>query len=116
MVIGHHSGVHWLEDVWRRFRRELPNLVVPFAVVWIVFMVLGFVLVRDFDPFVMGIALALLFVAVLPMMWLRYGDQPIVRPAHHRVRRTFALIGLGFLWTAVALVVIGGVLAWLGIE
>ena len=50
-----------------------------------------------------------------PLIWMRY-EIPLVRGRERAARRAFAVLGLGCLWSVVALLVGVSVLAALGVE
>lgn len=105
----------WREDVWSRFRKDLPGYVL----IWVGITAIAVVLQRldgrgTTNPIEIVIYMAVIGVAVFPLVWIRY-EILLIRGSEHAVRRTFAVFGLGCLWAAVALV--GGifVLALIGI-
>ena len=105
----------WREDVWSRFRKDLPGYVL----IWVGITAIAVVLQRldgrgSGNPIDVVLGMAVLGVALLPLTWMR-GERPVLI-GPHATRRTFALIGIGCLWAAVALVAGVFVLARLGIE
>ena len=106
----------WREDVWSRFRKDLPGLVLLWAGVTAIAVVLQMLDGRGTtDPIDIIIYMAVIGVALTPLVWIRY-EIPLIRGREHALRRTFAVIGFGCLWAVVALV--GGifVLALIGID
>ena len=106
----------WRGDVWERFRKDLPGLVLIWVAVTAIAVVLQVIDGRGTtNPIEIVLALAVLGVAMTPLIWIRY-EIPLIRGREHATRRAFAVIGFGCLWAVVALV--GGfvVLALLGIE
>ena len=106
----------WREDVWSRFRKDLPGLGLIWAAVTAIAVVLQMLDGRGTTNAIeIVIVMSLLGVAVTPLLWVRY-EIPLIRGRQHALGRTFAVIGLGCLWAVVAL--IGGffVLAMIGIE
>ena len=107
--------MNWREEVWSRFRKDLPGYVL----IWIAITAIALLLTRldgrgSGNPMAVVLAMAVLGVALLPLTWMR-GERPVVT-GPHAARRTFALIGIGCLWAAVALVAGVFVLALIGIE
>ena len=112
---GYRCAVDWREDVWSRFKMDVPGYVL----IWIAITAIAVVLQRldgrgSGNPMAVVLATAVLGVALAPLLWMRT-ERPVYT-GRYGPRRTFALIGVGCLWAAVALV--GGlfVLALLGIE
>ena len=108
--------VDWRDDVWRRFREDLPG----FAVIWVGVMAIAVVLQMidgrgSSNPFEVVLAMTVMALALTPVIWIRH-EIPLIRGRHHSTRRTFAVIGVGCLWAVVAL--LGGtfLLALLGIQ
>ena len=69
------------------------------------------------NPNLLATALGVLIlgVAMTPLIWMRY-EIPLIRGRDRAVRRAFAVIGVGCLWSVVALVVGVWLLAALGVE
>ena len=106
----------WREDVWSRFRKDLPGYVL----IWVGITAIAVVLQRldgrgSGNPIDVVLGMAVLGVALTPLVWIRY-EIPLIRGREHALRRTFAVIGFGCLWAVIALV--GGifVLALIGID
>jgi hypothetical protein len=109
--------VDWREDVWQRFRKDLPGLIliwVALIAIVIALEVFGGVS-RNRSPLETARGVLLLGVAVTPLIWIRH-EIPLIRGRDHTTRRAFAVIGLGCLWAVVALVVGVWLLALVGVE
>ena len=100
----------WRDDVWQRFRRDLPGLVL----IWVALTVIAIAIEvlggdrRSTNPWATGLGVLVLGVALTPLIWIRH-EIPLIRGRQHAILRGFAVVGLGCLWSIVALV--GGV--WL---
>ena len=108
--------MHWRDDVWQRFRRDMPGLTLIWAAVIAIAVVLQMIDGRaTTNPFEIVVGMALMGLALTPLIWIRH-EIPLIRGRQHATRRAFAVIGFGCLWAVVALV--GGffVLTLLGIE
>ena len=93
------------EDVWSRFRRDLPGYVLIWAAVTVIAVVLQRIDGRGTtNPVDIVLAMSIVGIALAPVVWLRH-TIPVFASGPHATRRTFAVIGLGCLWTIVALVV-----------
>ena len=105
----------WREDIWDRFRRDLPGMLLIWAVV--VAAVVGIELVTggEPDPVALFASSIVVGVATTPLRWMRY-ERPVVRPGERQFRRTLALVGIGCLWAVVALLAGVFVIALLGFE
>ena len=107
----------WREDVWQRFRKDLPGLVL----IWVVLIAIVVAVeefgdgTRNASPLQTGLGVLILGVAMTPIIWIRH-EIPLIRGRQHAIRRRFAVVGLGCLWSVVALVVGVWALAALGIE
>jgi hypothetical protein len=93
------------EDVWSRFRRDLPGYILIWTAVTVIAVVLQRIDGRGTtNPLDVVLAMSIVGIAVVPLVWLRYAI-PVFASGEHATRRTFAVIGLGCLWTVVALFV-----------
>ena len=105
----------WREDVWDRFRRDLPGLLL----IWVVVLaaVVGIEIARggEIDPAALFAGVIVLGVAITPLLWMRY-ERPVVRGKERRLRRTLAVVGVGCLWAVVALLAGASVIAQFGVE
>ena len=104
----------WRDDVWQRFRKDLPGLVL----IWVSLIAVAVAVeafgdvTRNASPLETGLGVLILGVAMTPLIWIRY-EIPLIRGRQHAIRRGFAVVGLGCLWSIVALVVGVGLLALL---
>lgn len=107
----------WRDDVWQRFRKDLPGLVLIWVAVATIVIGLEVFGGGGRNPNLLATALGVLIlgVAMTPLIWMRY-EIPLIRGRDRAVRRAFAVIGVGCLWSVVALVVGVWLLAALGIE
>ena len=107
----------WREDVWQRFRKDLPGLVL----IWVALIAIAVAVealgdvTRNAGPLEIGLGLLILGVAMTPIIWIRH-EIPLIRGRQHATLRGFAVVGLGCLWSVVALVVGVWLLAALGVE
>ena len=107
----------WRDDVWQRFRKDLPGLVL----IWVALTVIVIAIEvfggdsRNSNPLETGLGVLVLGVAMTPLIWIRH-EIPLIRGRHHAMRRGFTVVGLGCLWSIVALVVGVWILALLGVE
>ena len=107
----------WRDDVWQRFRKDLPGLVL----IWVALTVIAVAIEvlsgdrRSTNPLATGLGVIVLGVALTPLIWIRH-EIPLIRGRQHAIRRGFAVVGLGCLWSIVALVVAVWLLALLGVE
>jgi hypothetical protein len=93
------------EDAWSRFRGDLPGYVLIWAAVTVIALVLQRIDGRGTtNPVDIVLAMAIIGVALVPLLWLRYAISGFAS-GQHAMRRTFAAVGLGCLWTVVALVI-----------
>ena len=94
----------WRGDVWQRFRKDLPGLVL----IWIAVIAIA-IIVQTIDgrgtsnPVEIVLAMSVLGVAMTPIIWIRH-EIPLIRGRHHATRHALAVVGLGCLWAIVALV------------
>lgn len=105
----------WREDVWDRFRRDLPDLILIWTVVIAAVVGIEFVSGGAIDPVALFAGTIVVGVAITPLMWMRY-ERPVVRPGERQLRRTLALVGIGCLWAVAALLAGVLVIALLGFE
>ena len=105
----------WREDVWSRFRAELPFLIILWALVIAGF--LGYNIVRGegVDPVGLVAGFIVVAAAMTPLIWIRY-ERPVVRTEERRFQRTLAVVGVGCVWAVIALLAGVVVVALLGID
>jgi hypothetical protein len=109
--------VDWRDDVWQRFRRDLPGLVL----IWVALTVIAIAIEvlggdsRTTNPLATGLGVLVLGVALTPLIWMRH-EIPLIRGRDRAVPRAFAVIGLGCLWSVVALVIGVWLLAAFGVD
>ena len=107
----------WRDDVWRRFRDDLPGLVL----IWAALTVIAIAIEelggdsRSTNPLATGLGVLVLGVALTPLIWIRH-EIPLIHGRQHGLRRGFAVVGLGCLWSIVALVVGVWLLALFGVK
>ncbi len=94
----------WQRELFERFRRELPFLILMWVVVVPCIVVWSHLRGEPIeDPVGLVVAMAILALGTTPLLWLRW-ERPIVGGERGRLR-SLAAVGVGCLWFLAVLLV-----------